>query len=168
MLVYNPIYDTNHCILRLLCILKDIYIKDIEINHLKLLDFYVLFPSLLKKIRFSSNLRSKRQIATNVPEPYEDISNPKRLFFNLGHIQDLSLRSLISIKFINREDFIRDRIALNTETLSSEILNLIEEQGFRNEEWYQIIIEDLSEMNLYGRDGLKSRSGLMEYRHDSL
>ena len=55
MLVYHPIYDSYHCIFRILCILHDIQQVDIEVDLIRILDFYVLFPSRLKNIKFKNS-----------------------------------------------------------------------------------------------------------------
>ena len=48
---YHPAFDVYNCIFRMLRILICKEIKKIETSRLRLFDFYLVFPGLIKKIR---------------------------------------------------------------------------------------------------------------------
>jgi hypothetical protein len=52
--------------------------------------------------------------------------------------------------------------------LPQEVLSLINESTFRKTEWYQALVNIISNIPLKGSGGLKDRSGLMEYRYDNV
>ncbi|EAQ5910900.1 hypothetical protein FEF66_23465, partial [Salmonella enterica] len=62
MLIYHPIFDANHCVFRTLLLLQEQSSCEIDIELFRLMDFYMLFPSLLKSIKpFPSELRSYKK-----------------------------------------------------------------------------------------------------------
>lgn len=49
MLVYHPAYDAYHCLFRMMAIMENT--NRLEIDKLKILDFYILFPALLSEVK---------------------------------------------------------------------------------------------------------------------
>ena len=159
-------YDPYHCALRLASILVDCPLPEIEWERLRLLDFYVTFPHLLTSLRLPQALRSRKGGLRSVPAPYESLPTPKRLFFQLCTIQDTAAKLLAAGGILDRGAFLNGRIALATGELPSQLGELLKSLQFRSSEWYALVTQELSRVPLYGRNGLKDRSGLMEFRHD--
>jgi hypothetical protein len=168
VLVYHPMYDPYHCALRLASILADCALPEIEWERLRLLDFYVTFPHLLTSIRLPQELRSKKRALRSVPIPYESLPTPKRLFFQLGIIQDIAAKLLAAGGILDRGAFLNGRILLPKADLPLTFRELMNSLRFRSSDWYALVTEELSRIALYGRNGLKERSGLMEFRHDAV
>ena len=83
MLLYHPIEDSTHCCYRLIRLLYVID-KSIPITSLMICDFYSLFPGQLKKISGWPKKKSDAdKIVQGIPNEYEEILNPKRVFFQL-------------------------------------------------------------------------------------
>ncbi|MFM9745688.1 ABC-three component system middle component 5, partial [Streptomyces brasiliscabiei] len=51
MLMYHPAQDVNHCVFRLLLILEHTEHEKLNTDVYRLIDFYTLFPSLLKLLK---------------------------------------------------------------------------------------------------------------------
>ena len=166
MLTYHPLYDHSHCAFRILCLARDIDPDGVNWDLLKLLDFYLLFPHELKSISLPRNLIKNKSSFKKIPEPYENLPNAKRLFFSLGEIQNNTISFLLSKGICVREAFQEGIIKIRIEAIPKKISELFETASFKNETWYDFITRDLPTVGFDGDNGLKKRSGLMEYRYD--
>ncbi|MDR3580447.1 MAG: hypothetical protein P4L44_10835 [Oryzomonas sp.] len=166
MIVYHPAYDVSHCLYRMLLLLENLPNNDIEWERLQLLDFLILFPSLLKNISFPSELRSARKTLTNIQEPYENIPNPTRLMFELDNIQKESVSSLIARGFIDKDKIYNNIVSRTNVELPMELSNKMLSDNVVKEPWFLLLVNNLSILDFYGAKGLKARTGMMEYRYD--
>ena len=81
MLLYHPYKDSNHCIFRMLTIISEIEMS-IELEKLKVLDFYYLFPHFIKDLdSWPRDYLLYKKEAKLIPEPFEKTPNKKKLFF---------------------------------------------------------------------------------------
>lgn len=164
MIIYHPFKDAHHCMYRLLSILltQDIYINK---SKLFLIDFYYLFPSQMKDIRCWPRKNSfDYNYIQSLPQQYETIINPRRIFFELQDIQKNTIVHLLA-KNIILESEDKKSIKLNQNKLPSFLLKFIDDDSFRETKIFEILGKLLT-MEINGRNGLKERSGLMEYLYD--
>lgn len=168
MLIYHPLKDPNHCIYRLLCILSDFDEEQMPIDLLKLLDFYTLFPHLLKQIKLPQVLRASKNMLKHISEPYENLPLPSKLLYDLGPIQNNCIEILACMDFIDKTKLENGLAKLNFSAFDKELSNLISDNEFQKECWYTFLIKELSKVEFYGGNGLKSRTNMMEYRYDSV
>lgn len=166
MLAYHPMDDANHCALRILSILHDATVSQLSMDALRILDFYVLFPERLETFRFPKSVKGARKIVSAIPKPYEIQISNQLIFAKLSKIQEQTVRSLVARGILSRMGYLEDKAELDKKTLSADITSILSNQGFRDSDWYQLIIDPLAKLPVFGADGLKSRSGLMEFRHD--
>lgn len=168
MLIYHPMKDPFNCIYRVLCILHDIKTPQIPCDLVKILDFYIVFPHLLKDIELPKSLSKYKPILNRIKAPYENLSDAKQLMFDISIIQNQAINSMVAKGIFVKDDFIAGYLNLrNTYVQKKEIIELVAKAKFRKTEWYKILIEDLSKVPLLGERGLKKRTKLMEYRYDA-
>jgi hypothetical protein len=75
------------------------------------MDFYVLFPSLLKFIKpFLNELRRYKKEIQKISDPYENIQNPNRIFIELRRIQSIAFHHLLSKNLIDMESYTDGKI----------------------------------------------------------
>ena len=48
MIIYNPAFDIYHCVYRMISILSNLVNEKIEVDKLRILDFYMVFPGEIK------------------------------------------------------------------------------------------------------------------------
>ena len=100
MLVYHPIYDVNHCLYRMLLVLEASVHAEFQWDMFKLLNFYLLFPHLLKDIKpLPAELRSYKKIIEIIPDSYEEVPNAKRTLFDLNSLQNTAAMNLLAKNF---------------------------------------------------------------------
>ncbi len=166
MLVYHPMFDPHHCALRLLSISIDSGLANMEWDRLRILDFFVTFPHLLKTVRLPTEFRSVKTVFKSLPAPYESLPSPAKLFFQLGGIQDPAARVLAASGFFDRDEFVRGVMQVVRTAAIAGIEHLTTQLSHRSSVWYSFITKEFSRFPLNGVNGLKDRSGLLEFRHD--
>ena len=170
MLLYHPVFDPYHCSLRTFSLLSDSGIGQIEWDRLRVLDFLVVFPHVLKRIRLPNEYRSRRSILNSVPEPYEQLPSVTRVFYQVSEIQSAAMRLLAVAEFIDKNSLEEGiiRTIEQKEEQANSLVTAKEKLLYRSENWYAFITECLMDFPLNGNGGLKERTGLMEHRHDTV
>jgi len=167
MLIYHPFQDANHCVFRTLLLLEYSVHNEIEIELYRLLDFYILFPHLLKSISpLPMELKAYRRILDKIPDPFESMLNTKRIIHDLESLQTVALHNLLAKKLIDIDSFKDKKIKRTNEALPESISVAINEAEQASEEWFRIITNELPLVHFSGKNGLKKRAGLMEFRYD--
>lgn len=167
MLIYHPIHDVNHCVYRILLILENSVHEQIDLELYRMQDFYFLFPHLLKNISpFPSELTAYKKIIKRIPEPYELIKNSKRIMHDLESLQTVALHNLLAKNLLDIDSFKNKKLQRSDVPLPTSLLSKMTEDSVVEEAWFKMIINDFPNLYLGGRNGLKKRAGLMEYRYD--
>lgn len=166
MLVYNPVFDAYHCVFRILSILE--LNKNIEVDRMRILDFALCFPSVVAKFKLPRGFSEVRAAAKAYDSPYREAIGASRLFLSLKPTQDGALGCLAGAGFIVQSELNAGRVTRTGLSLPLEIEERRQLLLESEESFFKIIATKLMEIPLFGPDGLKDRSGLMEYRYDPL
>jgi hypothetical protein len=166
MLVYHPAYDAHHCLFRLVTILESR--QSIEIDRLRILDFVLCFPAVIDAFKLPQNAASIRKAAKLSKNVYRTPLNLRTTFGSLSASQDGALACLAAAGFVSKEG-LASGLAVRTPTaVPAELLQHCNK--LRNHEtlFFMQILPLFIEIPLLGHNGLKARSGLLEYRYDSV
>lgn len=167
MLMYHPAFDANHCLYRIVSILRATDDQQISWPLLRILDFYYLFPSQLKHIKpWPSEIRKLKAQVMKIPDQFEDLTNPTRIFFELESFQKTAILELIAKGVLSKSSFDKGVIELEPDSLPSAYSALLDADDFLKSDAFEVITKGLPKTTLNGSSGLKSRSGLMEYVYD--
>lgn len=168
MLIYHQRNDVFHCTFRLLSILSIIGQNDIEFSRLKMIDFYIVFPHLISSISFPhvAGVKKIKDEVQTFPVPYEMLPSRRMLFSEMG---DFQLQAIDILKAKNILEVNREGIISKAENFDSEeIQTLVKDNSITSSVFYKSFISILMGCDLYGNNGLKQRTGLMEYRYDAV
>jgi hypothetical protein len=170
MLIYNPTFDLHHCIFRLLQLMNNCTEKnEIEVERIRIWDFYLVFPNEILSLRFPSEaLRYKSLFKKNDENPYEQLQNRQRVFQRMESYQLSALKCIASYGFIDSEKLNQGKVKINRKALPVELLEKMDDSTYRNTNIISLLTGPLAGLNLYGQDGLKARSSLLEYRYDNI
>lgn len=163
MIIYHPFKDANHCSYRIINLL---YKSKIKVNEEKInfMDFYYLFPAQLKNIygwpRSNSKLAERIK---SIESSYEYIENPRRIFFELNIIRKNTLAHLFSKGIIS---FVEDNLFLHENKLPQSLIDSLEKDIFRTSFVFSAITNNIPKLPIKGKNGLKAKTNLMEYRYD--
>jgi ABC-three component (ABC-3C) system Middle Component 5 len=167
MLIYHPAYDLYHCTFRFLRLLEKLPKLPHEVDKLRILDFYLLFPSLLKRVSpLPRNALIFRRILKSFSDTYEEIADPHKLFSQLEPFQIASLRYLSSSDVLDAEHLSKGKVSRTARGLPTPLLDSINRANSEDAELLDFLIGPFFELDFYGSDGLKARTKLMEFRYD--
>jgi len=166
MILYHPYKDANHCTYRLLSILTNLK-EPLNLEQLKVVDFYYLFPHFLKEISpWPVNISKLKKLITEVDPPYENTPNRKKLFFDLEQIQNEAVLQLASKGLLSIDLLKNGAVKLNKEKVPKKLAKQIQDDRFNESSILRVLIEGLCNITWSGENGLKKRTGLMEYKYD--
>lgn len=167
VLIYHPAFDANHCVYRMVSVLRAADKFPISWALWRLMDFYYLFPGQLKNIKpWPREMQKFKKHVLKIPNQFEDLTNPARLFFELQEFQKAAALELIAKGVLSKSSFDSDFMVLEKTSLSSSYIEVLEIDAFLKSETFKVIVEGLPSVNFNGVNGLKARSGLMEYIYD--
>lgn len=168
MLTYQPQNDIYNGIFRILSLLMYDTSREYHIDLFRILDFYYIFPNFINEIRLPSAIIKDRELFKKYSKNiYFPKGNKKQIFYQLTKKQNDSFNVLVSRSILNCSLFEKEIIKINENIDIAPFL--CEQIQYRNEENKDIIdflVNKLSKITFLGKDGLKARSGLMEYRYD--
>ncbi len=168
MLIYNQAYDLYHTVFRILQILNNYKGEDMEVEKLRILDFYLAFPSELLDIQSFKGFTKHRKMLENKRNSYERVLDRKRLFIKMENIQISAIKALISFGIIDAKKFKQGKVKRTDLEIHLDLLTRIQEANKSNQELVDLITESLANMNLYGHLGLKHRTDLIEFNYDAV
>jgi hypothetical protein len=164
MIVYHPIDDVYHCFCRLALLISHLPPKECEIKKLQILDFYFLFPGLIKNMRFPKELRLYRDYADNFKVPYTSIDSPNELIVHLEHQSIEVTHQMASYDLIDIEKLKENLVLCTNRDKYAAIIQKIKNY---DEELLKFLTSVLAEIPLNGKKGLKERTGIFEWRYDN-
>lgn len=166
MLIYHPAYDAYHCVFRVLYTTNSL--TELEVAKLRIIDFYLAFPGEVMNIKLPREHTFIRKYAQKVQNIYHGPVNAKQTFRDMGHIQHAVIRSLGASNHLD-QSALNEGIVLRTKKrLSEDLLSAFENSGIKDNQINKFILEKLVDIPLNGINGLKDRTGLMEYRYDNV
>lgn len=172
MIVYNQAYDLYHTIFRFLQFLNRFEKGElIEIEKLRIWDFYLLFPSKIHSIRLKQNESDIRQLKKRFikdsKNPYEVITENRKVFEKLKPYQLAALNCIASYGIIDKSLLNQHRISIVNKNILKEFVEKYDELSDNEKNVISLMTSHFNQISLFGVDGLKNRTKLMESRYDA-
>lgn len=166
MLIYHPAFDAYHCVFRMLVLIDSL--PEVELDMLRLCDFYLIFPSEISSIRLPTGLSHGRKIAKASANIYRDPINAKHVLrdmyeIQLSALQNIAASGLIEIDYYKRGIIRKNEAAEIPELIAHQIKIYLD----THTDLIGFVVDFLSKIPLRGINGLKHRSELLEYRYDT-
>lgn len=169
--VYQEAFDPYHTIFRLLRINSAVIADGIvSFDTIRILDFYLLFPNRLLNFSFKSEHRRFRKIIKDldIQKPYGYLPDAHGLFARMEAIQRAAVVTLNVNGFLETGDNLTDNILFNNEAVPKNIQIRINHLNEIESQIISILSSFVNDYELMGKDGIKKRSGLLEYRYDNI
>lgn len=171
MIIYNQAFDLYHAIHRLLLFLNRFDEgSSIEIDRIRIWDFYLLFPNQVHSIRLKQTdaeiRRFRRELIKKTKNPYDEIPDNRKVFEKIRPYQMAAINCIASYGIINKDDLRTDQISIINK---SRILDYVKHLGEASEKDNNVIIlmtTYYSTIRLSGNDGLKDMTNLIESKYD--
>lgn len=167
MLIYHPAFDPYHCIFRVMRLLGAMPMQPYELDRIRILDFYLLFPSALSEMTFPSNMRKYRKLAGS-KNKYDLIRDPIRVFVQLEPFQLAGINELAARGFISSEMLVLKKILFTGKSAPEAMVEKIAKANEEDADFLSLLTGPMIGIDLYGKSGLRGRSSLFEYRYDPI
>lgn len=137
-------------------------------DHIRIIDFYLLFPFRIEGVRLTPQHRKYRKLAEQYADykPYGDQPEDDVLFRRMEPMHIAAFKTLASSGFISANSLNDGQIEVTRAPLWEDLKNKVEIANKKDESLMAFLKALATDYNLLGKDGLKSRTGLLEYRYD--
>jgi hypothetical protein len=170
-LTYNEAFDPYHAAFRFIRMnLACQFHARMPFDTLRILDFYLLFPFRLQAIRLHSQDTSWRKIsrAHGDSAPYGQMPDDNSIFARMEPFQRAAAASLVQSGHLSAEAWETDEVEFTALDLPTVLAERCSTLNARMADVMNILCQIKARYPLGGRDGLKDRTGLLEYRYDSV
>jgi hypothetical protein len=126
--------------------------KSFLLDAFRILDFYLLFPFLLKSIsrpQDSISLFNSLGLA-KLKEPYQRLPSPRTAFLQIEGIQVTAYRHLAATSILNFEEFQAGRIQLRQIDIQEPLRSAVLAQNERDHNVLRYLVETLGELPVHG------------------
>jgi len=172
MILYNQAFDLYHAVYRILQILTHFERNDyIEVERLRIWDFYLLFPNKIHEIKLKRNESEIKKILNTYiskkENPYEDFSENRKVFEKIKPYQIAALHSLTSYGIIDKEMLLQNRVSIISKDVINNYAMKFEVLSAKEKNLIAILTSHFFQMSMFGEEGLKSRTQLMTSKYDA-
>ena len=172
MITYNPAFDLYHSIFRMAHIAAKLDgDESLEIDKVRIWDFYLLFPDKVHTItirRDEEELRKYRSTYLH-PEnnPYEFKGENRKLFEWIKPVQVSALNSLVSCGILSKSKYEAGRVSVADHEALTRFLDRTGDISGRERNVLAFMSTLSRFMSMTGEYGLKARTKLLESRYDA-
>jgi len=166
MLVYHPAFDIYNCVFRMLQLMTSMKQNEVELDKLRIWDFYLTFPNEARKISYPSDLSELKKIFKSKQEnPYEDLIDPKRIIERMKPYQISALKCIASYGLIDSKLLSKNVVTRTEKEIPQDLLSKFSDLTIEKSNIIKLLV-GFNELPLYGKMGLKYRTGLIEFKYD--
>ena len=169
--MYTPAFDPFNAIYRFLQILHHFDMeKELEVDRLRIFDFYLLFPYKTAKITMGKDEAEIKSMRTRYiksrENPYNFNLNDRKLYERLRPYQMIALSHLASYGLIDPQRLLQQRVKILNPDLMREVISKLDAMSVDEQNTLSWLSFSFRTMSLNGSRGLKSRTHLMESKYD--
>ena len=171
MILYNNAFDLYHTIFRMLHLLnKANEDRIIEVDRIRIWDYYLLFTNEILKIKPKRNERVFKDLLKELNvknnNPYQQIYDSKKALEKIKPYQMTALNCLASYNIIDKDSLLREEIKISSSELLRKYVESVGDLSNREKNIVAIMTSVFIDISLVGDNGLKKRSKLIEYKYD--
>jgi len=170
-LTYNEAFDPYHTVFRFLRLREGCNIKKaLHFDVLRILDFYLLFPFRIQGMSLHSEDIGWRGISRSYANltPYGEIPDDLSIFSKMEPFQRAAVTSLCNVGALSEEAWSKDEVLFEEIELNENLILRCKELNHSMADILDILSAIIEHYPLLGRNGLKDRTGLLEFRYDAI
>jgi hypothetical protein len=170
-LTFQPAFDPFHAVFRLFRLNSTITaFGPLHRDHVRILDFFLLFPFRIEGIRLAPKHRRYRRLAQKYQSarPYGDQPEDQIIFGRMEPIQIAAIETLGARGWIVSDQLIVGQVQATSAPIPEEIASRTNAANERDAELIDFLGILASEYGLTGVNGLKGRTNLLEHRYDAV
>jgi hypothetical protein len=168
-LSYHPAFDVFHAIFRFLRLKLHRNISEIEIDKLRILDYYLLFPWRASSIKLAQADLKVRRIAKRLEcrSDYATLPTGETLLERMKAAQVAALQTMAQDGALSPHQLRNGIAQFQRFSLPNDLKERISQRNADEADTMEIV-DVLSQYKLLGVDGLKGRTSLLEHRYDKI
>ena len=170
-ITFQAAFDPFHALFRFFRLLEIAQgLGELTVDQARILDFYLLFPFRTGEIKLLAGHRKYKRIASDFIHlrPYGELPSSFVLFSRMQIIQVAALDTLVDNGYLVDDKYAQKIIEPTGKIVAREIAERVEKLNSEQSALVDFIRVLISEYSVYGREGLKARTGLLEYRYDTV
>lgn len=172
MIIYNQAFDIYHTIFRILQILKKFEEgNSIEIERIRIWDFYLLFPEKIHEVKLKKDekeIREHRKMyIKDSKNPYEKVIENRKIFEKIKPYQLSAINCIASYGIIDKNALSENIISIISKSVINDFIAKYTDLDIRENNVISFLNLYFSNISLYGPDGLKNRTNLIESKYDA-
>lgn len=167
MLIYDPSRDPYHAAVRILSILR-IVGEPLELEAVQIIDLLLLYPGLIVVSKLPKSAARLKKLAEARQSPFRQAPSGRAILDAIKAIQQAATATLASVDVLSADSLKKRVLTRTTLALPASLATAVEMFLSKDSEYQQLVAHELCEIPLNGKDGLKARTGLAEYRYDSI
>ena len=163
---YQPAFDPFHTIYRIFR-LRD-YMRHVEVEKGRIVDFYLLFPFRMDEIRFKRGDLVYRKTAQFYEERRGYAIQPasRALFDSMRPVYDAAAQTMAAEGYLDPACLLKGVLTTTSKPIPADLSGRVATDNSAEQNLLDCLAALLEYDNL-GTNGLKARTGLMEYRNDA-
>lgn len=160
--VWHPSRDAYHCAFRLLRLGAATEAESLEIEKARILDMYLLFPSLLYKASMPEKIRTSfREISVPKPDQiFIRLPSTNAVFQELRIFQNSAMAQLAARGLLESSEFKNGRLAINEDAVPDEIYRRVQARNREESGLIGFLSNSFGTIPLRGADNIYRRTGL--------
>ena len=170
-LTYNEAFDPYHAVFRFLRLHLACDIgATMPFDTLRILDFYLLFPFRLQAMKLFAADTAWRRVSKSYEDqaPYGAMPDDTTVFARMEPFQRAAVSSLVHSGHLSAAEWDSNEVKFTVKLLPPSVTSRCLQLNARMQDIVDILCQIKARYPLGGRDGLKDRTGLLEYRYDSV
>lgn len=165
MLIYHPAYDVSHGIFRMLRLLEVNPKHFLLWDTYRILDIYYLFPYLLSDAQLPRAFTTRKREFGAQKSKYTRAPSPKVFIQQMVGLHESIAASLVSKGFLDAEAFKAKTLKRTDRALPKSMIDAFN-NAVRDQSLVSLLAVDLAAIPLFGHNGLKERTAILEYSYD--
>lgn len=168
MLIYDPALDPYHSSVRILAIAMSSAKRqvDLSMDAARIADYYLVYPYKMISFKFPTEFRAMRAAVKATENPYRYVSGVRTAYEKMRPIFFAALSGLVAANLIDASQLKLGILKLTECEIPKDLAAAISRFQDRQTDVGRFVLSDLIAIPTNGGNGLKHRSGLMEYRYD--
>jgi ABC-three component (ABC-3C) system Middle Component 5 len=160
--IWHASRDAYHCAFRMIRLLSAATELTLELERLRILDMYLLFPPLLHRTSMTQELKAKfRELHIPTPEEiFERLPSIASVYQELRVFQNAAASYLAAKNILRRESLQKGIAEFVNENLPSDIRSGADLRNSAQESLVKFLVNDFSKIPLTGTESIYRRAGL--------
>lgn len=170
-LVYQPAFDPYNTAFRLLQTRAAVWAeRSVEFDLVRIADFFLLFPFFIEDVRLRPAHKKYKKLATakSVVQPYARLPEAGSLLSSMKPFQLAAAKMLVDAELADADAWKSGKLLATKIELPIDLSEPVNSKNSAQDTLLEFLRVLTTDYPFLGENGVKHRTGLMEYRYDTV